>query len=502
MLKLKETQWDEKKLWIISGVIVFAFYLYIAICVPYTHDDWGWGITVGIDQLIHASLNSRYAGNFSVVMMTRFEWIKNMVMAVVSWTIPYVFSKISGENKREQLMFFWLYNLFVLGMPVILWSQSYGWVSGFANYTISLLCIGVFFLLCKKYFYAEQEKLSFFEVFSFLIAFVSQLFLEHVSIFLFLLSAFMVVIALRRKKQIKQFIVLFVANLSGLLIMFSSSIYKELFSTGATLTHIRGLQRNFVFSENEGLGEMVKNVFYNFVSCRMCQLWQNYSWLLFVVMFLTLAVLLKHRKTLGLRGKLLITANLLSLIGYFGLLILLYFLKDYQHKDLILGFFYLWIHVFVCLALMQIPDKQTVKKSIFFWVDAALILIPLSAIAETSSRLYLVSYFFIIATVIHIVLYLLSEEKQEDRNKIMLILCSAVVILFFMRCSIYTGILRTTTENCEKIEYAVENEENNVQLSVYEDWTYMWFVYPCTEDHLSYFKEFYGLSETVNVTFQ
>jgi len=88
----------DKKIWIITNVIIYVFYLYIAICIPYTHDDWDWGLSVGLEQLKNANLNSRYAGNFFAVVLTRSEWIKTLVMSIVFWGIPYVFSCISKKN--------------------------------------------------------------------------------------------------------------------------------------------------------------------------------------------------------------------------------------------------------------------------------------------------------------------------------------------------------------------------------------------------------------------
>ena len=47
-----------------------VFYVWLAAQIPYCHDDWDWGLQIGIQQLLTANLNSRYVGNFIEVVLT------------------------------------------------------------------------------------------------------------------------------------------------------------------------------------------------------------------------------------------------------------------------------------------------------------------------------------------------------------------------------------------------------------------------------------------------
>ncbi|MBQ8262139.1 MAG: hypothetical protein IJZ00_07625 [Lachnospiraceae bacterium] len=504
MLKSLEVHWSndsEKKLWLFSNVVVFVLYFYIAICVPYTHDDWDWGLEVGMKQLLHANLNSRYSGNFFVVIMTRFEWIKNIIMGVVAWAIPYVFSKLNGENVRERILYFFLINLFVIDMPVIMWAQTYGWVSGFANYIISLLGIGLFLLICKQYLVTENKKIGIKDIGAFFVVMLTQLFLEHVSIYLFLLSAGLFSVSVMKRKNQKQFALLLSANMFGLLIMFSSSIYGELFSTGVTLSHIEGLGRKFVFSPEDGLGMMIKTVVENFVSVRIFQLWRHFSWLVPVILFLSLWVLWQNRKQSGIKGKVLMVGNILTMLAFVFYMYQQHIAHNYQGLDVSLGLFYLWFHVLICLMLWEITDRRIARVALFFWISAVVVLVPLAAVAERNDRLYLVSYFFIVITVVMQVLYLFRKAKEEEKNKIVIIIGLTVLFLFFMRCVIYTGILQTTLENRNRIEQVTEVQGDSLELVPYDNAGFLWFEYPSTEERVVYYKEFYGIPETVNVTF-
>ena len=67
---------------------MFAFSLFIAWCVPYTHDDWDWGREVGITNWLSGTFNNRFVGTFFVIVMTRFPILKNLIMAATMTLLP------------------------------------------------------------------------------------------------------------------------------------------------------------------------------------------------------------------------------------------------------------------------------------------------------------------------------------------------------------------------------------------------------------------------------
>ena len=44
--------------------LLLAGWLYIAWNVPYTGDDWDWGLSEGLERWLSGALNNRYAGTF------------------------------------------------------------------------------------------------------------------------------------------------------------------------------------------------------------------------------------------------------------------------------------------------------------------------------------------------------------------------------------------------------------------------------------------------------
>ena len=61
-------------------ILIAAFYFWLVAQIPYTHDDWDWGLDIGLQQLFTANLNARYAGNFFEVVMTRSELLRILIV--------------------------------------------------------------------------------------------------------------------------------------------------------------------------------------------------------------------------------------------------------------------------------------------------------------------------------------------------------------------------------------------------------------------------------------
>ena len=79
--------------------VFLAACLYIAWKVPYTHDDWDWGLPVGVERLVTAGLNSRYGGTALVLAMTRSQLMKTLVMGAGMFLIPWLAARLTTEDE-------------------------------------------------------------------------------------------------------------------------------------------------------------------------------------------------------------------------------------------------------------------------------------------------------------------------------------------------------------------------------------------------------------------
>ena len=76
--------------------VLLVFYIWLASRIPYTHDDWEWGINQGMVHLLTADKDSRFCGNLIEVIITRNEFIKTVFMGIVFTLVPLSVTILSG----------------------------------------------------------------------------------------------------------------------------------------------------------------------------------------------------------------------------------------------------------------------------------------------------------------------------------------------------------------------------------------------------------------------
>lgn len=87
MKKLSSDNSTRLLRWAVPALFA-AFFIWLAAQIPYAHDDWDWGIGLGMRQLIYATVNSRYAGNLLEVILTRSEAAKCLIMGLTFLALP------------------------------------------------------------------------------------------------------------------------------------------------------------------------------------------------------------------------------------------------------------------------------------------------------------------------------------------------------------------------------------------------------------------------------
>ena len=190
----------------ISGLAFWIFWIWIAANTPYGLDDWKWGIPLGIEELVTASLNSRYIGNTLEVIVSRSFLLKTLLMGTMETLIPLLsvlliqrWRETEGEAAASDcflVLMLVLANLVYLTLPQIIRAQTYGWVAGFSNYGLAafLLVVSQGILLDGKD-PAQKHGLGFYVV-SMFVGLITQLVLENITIFMVALAVFAVLIQL------------------------------------------------------------------------------------------------------------------------------------------------------------------------------------------------------------------------------------------------------------------------------------------------------------------
>lgn len=486
---------------IIYGVFL-VFYLWMAAQLPYTHDDWDWGTSNGIEQFLHATLNARYAGNFFAVIMTRFPLLKILIMGAGYFLIPYGLAVYAvwdlAEPKREtKLCAFLLCNILLFLLPREIWRQTYSWVAGFANYSVSAVFLLVWIREIRLAFGPESPKNSA-GIWELLVCFAGsflvQMFLENLAIYTVILGIFLCGVHFYRNKKIplKSGLMLLGAAL-GLFVMFSSSIYGSLWSTGEAVNGYRSLSVGTQYSLTTTIYMLLSQA----AVLAPLIFEKNVIQCLVVLGLLSSLLLQKERKTLW-------TYGFCAVNGLFGLYVVYGYCKGDAIAELgglipLVVNAALFLTVAVETVYLLHGKKFALGVALTAWTSVPGVILPLVFTLETGERLFLTSnVFFILFAAL-----LLREQLDTCNNKKtagIFLVVSLLLMCFYGY--IYHGIGQCKRQRDALMVQAAERNAASLTLPNYPHGDYLWGPNPNGEKRQAFFREFYQLPEYLEIYIQ
>ncbi|MEY8598320.1 DUF6056 family protein, partial [Mammaliicoccus lentus] len=165
---------------------LFVFFLIMSTLIPLTGDDLTWKSYLGMERLksFFENYNGRYMSNILEIIFVRFTLVRILGMAICSSLFIIFMYKIS-TNKKNPLFIFYILFL-VLLMPLSVFSQTLGWTAGYVNYVISVTILLYFISLYKQKKYIKLNYLNI--ILYFLFSVIAMLIVEHVTLYLLLIS--------------------------------------------------------------------------------------------------------------------------------------------------------------------------------------------------------------------------------------------------------------------------------------------------------------------------
>lgn len=466
-----------------------AFYIYLAAQIPYTHDDWDWGLSNGWEQLVTANINSRYSGNFLEVLMTRSSVFKSLFMGIVFCALPFLAAVFTSRRREQILPLAIIANILILLMPSVIWQQTYGWVAGFANFATSALWVVVFFVLSKGLFQKNaplpEGKLKAAAVLLFCVS--MQLFAENITVFMLGVSLVFWLGAIFKWRKISEYYTaMLIGCLIGTIIMFSSSMYGTLMATGQAVDGYREL----TFDKNDGASVIIKGFLVRFFSGFFPGIYGYYDGIYCLIIgFVLLLLLLKAEITMLMKA---------LLAGFVGLSTVclgavyylpLPFLASVRETVAVNGLFFLSVLASVMILFWQ--DKLLLLKLSGIWLAAPLVMVPLVVINTVGERSFLMPLIFLVM----FCCALLAEINWSKAGLGGVIL--AVLMLYWG--VVYTQIGMVNRERLALIDEAIADNAQTLVLPPYSHEEYLWQADPKSDYRKKYFKLFYGLNEDVEI---
>jgi len=498
-LKTSQFRWNRYT-WVYA--CVFAFYLWMAVQIPYTHDDWDWGISNGIRQLVHATLNARYVGNFFAVVMTRSEILKTLIMGTGCFLIPYGLAAYAAQEQREQqqerkLRAFLLCNVLLFTLPREIWRQTYGWVAGFANYSVSIVFLLVWIREIGEAFSRKsadpgaggRELLLCFAG-----SVLVQLFLENLAIYTVLLSLFLCGIHFARNRKIPlKSILMVLGAIVGLLIMFSSRIYGSLWSTGEAVNGYRSLSVGTQYSLMTAIYMLLSQA-----AVLAPLIFEENPVLCLTVLGLLTVLLLQKQQQKGF------VYALCAANGLFALYVLYSYISTPAAAQLegfpalvVNGAFFLTVTAETVIVLQG--RKETLGAALTIWFSVPGVILPLVFTLETGNRLFFTSdvFFVLFAAVL-----LMEVAEKSCLKKITVLLLTGALLLMCFYGYIYHAIGVCKRERDGLMARAAAEKASSVTLPHYPFEDYLWAPNPVGEKRETFFRTFYRLPEDIEIHIQ
>lgn len=486
----------------VYGIFVL-FYLWLAAQIPYTDDDWDWGLPVGIQQLVTASLNSRYAGNALVVLLTRSVVLKTLVMGATFFLLPLTLSGIftrhlgpKEENRKTYL--FLTCNVLLLSMERIIWKQTYSWVAGFCNYVVPMVFLGVYLQQMVDLLEDRQRPGSFLVCGGlFLMCVIMQLFIENLALFLVLLSAYLCLVCWKKYRKLPgKWLCMLGGHLVGLGIMFSSPIYTRLFGGGAAV----GGYREIIVGGENGLMTSLYRFGRQLFIYLIPRTWGDNIVITVVLLALLSWLMLR---TFGKRKSIVLTVAVNALLTvYFATTHLPIFENTIPAIFLraLVNLFY-FFHVSRQLYLLYRLEKKKLHKLLLIWLCIPGVILPLTVVSECSHRLFLAPVVFSVVLALFLLEDVLAEAGwKQCRNLTALVLAGCVLVACHYGI-VYASIGSTNARHMALVEEAKETGASTITLPAFRYEDYLWYSISnvAAEYRYDFFKEYYEVDPDVTI---
>ena len=470
---------------------VFCFYFYLAYSTPLTGDDWFWGSSAGMDKFNNwfENYNGRYLGNLTVLVLTRVDWIRIFSMALFA-TLLVV---LVGNSAKLRFHFNYILSLFLfLCIPISIFSQTYAWTAGFANYSTSIVFILIYLAMIKNIFEEEAPEYRTWMTFAVIpLGIITQLFVEHVTIYAVFMSLFVIIYSLIKFKKLYSLqIAYFVSTVIGAVIMFTNGAYSNIVNgdDGYRSVNTTGIDVWLLFK-----------IIYNVYTERMySMLFLNNIILNLLFSFFCIILILKNKKVSTKR------------VSFIRNILLIVFVTYPLYKPLVVdtlkinlfhvyssdfaAIFSLLFYFSILLTVFFYTNNKMFKHKLFFYLlSAGFLVLPLIFVNPFGPRNFIASYVFFVMAVIQLVHYIAAHNyfNLSFFNK----LFSSAAVLIAL-CYVYVFALNDKIEQ-ERMEYLYHHTDAKKESIMFTRLPFEQFLWMSTPDisgfHDTAFKKYHDI---------
>ena len=457
-------------------------YLFIAWAVPYScTDDLQWGMEQGVRWWKYGLLNGRYAGNLCAVLMCHFPLVKVLLMGGGMFAIPVLMAALMARGDRERFLpMFLTANGMILLMPPVMWTEVYGWVSGFGNYGMSAAVFLAFLLLVRR---AHQKKDRPKARAALLLgwALVMGLFVETLSLLFVGVTLVLGLYSIWDRALRLPYWAGFAGAVLAAVLVFSNGVLADLLGQGSALQGLRNL------SFPPGSGPLTAG------TCILQWYFRKLLPIAFlrgVHMAFPMAVII----ALGFWNSRLRPLAVLGLLPL-GTFFLIWSAEDYQTWYHAAAGCLCWGLVFLALAAVKCEPELKIHR-LLLYLAAPLALLPLAATTTLGQRFYFLPTLILIMLAMDLAAPLLTARAGTWAVGLA---AAGLMLLWGYRGAVTASCTQARSAEISRVSAAGED-----RLILPTDRYYRIFWVdrnPWNVEYASYFRQFYGIAEDVTLIF-
>lgn len=483
----------ESRMKMIRYGVLFLLLALLCWLFPYTGDDWAWGSRIGMDRLNvwFSDYNGRYVGNLIVLVMTRSNVLKTLIMAFCLTGIVYLIEQIS---KRKWA--FYVSCVALVLIPKLILRQAVVWTAGYSNYVISLFLSLIFVAYAYPIFQESMPKRRLWHCIPlFVLGVVSALIVEHLTIYNVVLSVGVIVYTLVvHRRVVGAHLAYFVGSIGGAVIMFSNGAYHN----------IANHQDEY---RQMAEGGVISRAMENYVQEIAKHLCLNNVW---VNLAILIVCLLLYRQCMSLwkdrreqcLAKLCLTVmtafNVWALLSSFGIATYAKQNRLLYMEAMLVVLYILALIVFSVLVGM----RQKCLWKLLYWNGSILcVAAPLLVVNPIGERCFFATYILFVLLLIELGCQLTQEfmmaflRAKAFRNACLCI--SLAGLAFYL--NLFSSIYQVDHERLARIERQVAAGKTSVEIRHLPYESYLWTSTPECEPWIERYKLFYGLPEDLEL---
>ncbi len=218
---------------ILPVVLVFLFSFISAAFLIFQGDDYIWYFVNDIEELSGYRIpNGRYFTNFLTYVMVRFPLMKYLIYGGALSALIILISNFMDYKKNSGALKYGLTFLLFILLPTVIYSNTITWISGFTNYTISILITLIYIFYCFRILFDNKYNPSkLMIVIASILGFAGALCVENISIYNILFAIFSIIIIFRSRKRFYLSNILYlITSIIGFIVMMSADAYGEIFN--------------------------------------------------------------------------------------------------------------------------------------------------------------------------------------------------------------------------------------------------------------------------------